>query len=967
MLADSLLPTTFWAEVVNTAFYVQNKVLVTKPHNKTPYELLIGRSSNLEFMRPFGCHVTILNTLHHLGKFDGKDDERFLVGYSVNSKTFRVFNYRTRKVEENLHVNFLQNKPNVAGNIHAGQASQEKAVVHEYILLPFIPSNPPLSLTIQSSDVNAGDIPGDVNGGDIQGDVGEISRNDDVCQGKEIRIDSSTQAVNAANPSLQVKQKQDEIFINQDKYVAEILKKFGFSKCKKQTVVAHSTTKAEYIATSRCFGQVKKVNDEVRIQALVDGKRVNIKESSIRRTLRLDDAEGTSCLTNAEIFEGLARMGYETSFDKLTFYKAFFSPQWKFLIHIILQCLSAKTTSWNEFSSTMASAIICLATNQKFNFQGDLTHHKDIFASPSLINNFFANMKRVGTGFSREVTLLFDNMLVQAPEEVDFDDIINRKRENRKWLNKALDERPYQFQMLVPSDSTVAKLQTAEDLHGDALLHYEAEIELMNLILLSIPNDIFNSVDACTSAKDIWKRVELDTFDDLFDYLQQFEKVVNTSRAKKLEKSHDLLALVAHTGSSSRNTSSYYVTHPTSVVDYNGEYQQDDIQTNSEDPLTSAMLLLARAVTQNFSNPTNNRLRTSSNTKNQAVIQCDREVVEGSNETSNVQRTLQNSSLGNTSTVQCYNCSGKGHYARNCPKPRVRDSKYFMEQMLVAKQDEAGVILIDEQNDFLYADASRMEKIEDLKFNQPITLLMLGQAMILLSTIGDDQIDSNIIFNTPNRNVNSGSVEKDTHVLDLYALEQLARNAYQEAEKQQIFAQKNNNYLNEFLEADQRAKHFDQQAQSQFIRDRDIIRDLEKQRDKLELVFNDYKRKNEEFQESHLILKRQMSEKEDSYHDTIIDLKEKLKKNVDLILKLENSLQEMFMLGPNPLSVYDQQLTHGLGYSNPFTLKQEIAQCPKLYLASSLGNSEIPLNIKDNEDTLDDASKKPTKNERKNE
>nr|GEZ69094.1 hypothetical protein [Tanacetum cinerariifolium] len=95
--------------------------------------------------------------------------------------------------------------------------------------------------------------------------------------------------------------------------------------------------------------------------------RVNIKESFIRRTLRLDNADGISRLTNVEIFEGLAKIGYENPSDKLTFYKAFFSSQWKFLIHTILQCLSAKTTSWNEFNSTMASAIICLATNQKFN------------------------------------------------------------------------------------------------------------------------------------------------------------------------------------------------------------------------------------------------------------------------------------------------------------------------------------------------------------------------------------------------------------------------------------------------------------------------------------------------------------------------------------------------------------------------------------------------------------------------
>nr|GEX72639.1 copia protein [Tanacetum cinerariifolium] len=107
-------------------------------------------------------------------------------------------------------------------------------------------------------------------------------------------------------------------------------------------------------------------------------------------------------------------------------------------------------------------------------------------------------------------------------------------------------------------------------------------------------------------------------------------------------------ANIAHMGSSSKNTSSYYVTHPTFVVDYDDEYQQDDIQTNPKDPLDYAI---------------------------------------------------------------------KEHYARNCPKPRVLDSKYFMEQMLLAKQDEAEVILTDKQNDFLFADASRLEEIEDLSAN----------------------------------------------------------------------------------------------------------------------------------------------------------------------------------------------------------------------------------------------------------
>ncbi|GJY61508.1 putative ribonuclease H-like domain-containing protein [Tanacetum coccineum] len=115
MLADSLLPIPFWAEAVNTACYVLNRVLVTKPQNKTPYELLIGKSPSISFMRPFGCPLTILNTLDSLGKFDGKSDEGYLLGYSTSSKAFRVYNKRTKRVEENLHINFLEDQPNVTG------------------------------------------------------------------------------------------------------------------------------------------------------------------------------------------------------------------------------------------------------------------------------------------------------------------------------------------------------------------------------------------------------------------------------------------------------------------------------------------------------------------------------------------------------------------------------------------------------------------------------------------------------------------------------------------------------------------------------------------------------------------------------------------------------------------------------------------------------------------------------------
>nr|GFA79331.1 hypothetical protein [Tanacetum cinerariifolium] len=99
--------------------------------------------------------------------------------------------------------------------------------------------------------------------------------------------------------------------------------------------------------------------------------------STVREVLCLDDAEGVDCLPNKEIFTELARIRYEKPSTKLTFYKAFFSSRWKFLIHTILQCMSAKQTSWNEFSSSMAFAVICLST-------GDLLTHTTKHASPTL-------------------------------------------------------------------------------------------------------------------------------------------------------------------------------------------------------------------------------------------------------------------------------------------------------------------------------------------------------------------------------------------------------------------------------------------------------------------------------------------------------------------------------------------------------------------------------------------------------
>ncbi|GJW28645.1 hypothetical protein Tco_0045520 [Tanacetum coccineum] len=128
------------------------------------------------------------------------------------------------------------------------------------------------------------------------------------------------------------------------------------------------TIYASYIEQFWNTATSKTVNSVKQIHAIVDGKAVVISESSVRSDLLFNDEDGIACLTNDEIFENLALMGYEQLSTKLTFQKGSFSPQWKFLIHTILHCISSKSTAWNEFSTNLASAVICLAKGQKFNF-----------------------------------------------------------------------------------------------------------------------------------------------------------------------------------------------------------------------------------------------------------------------------------------------------------------------------------------------------------------------------------------------------------------------------------------------------------------------------------------------------------------------------------------------------------------------------------------------------------------------
>ncbi|GKC77013.1 hypothetical protein Tco_1127787 [Tanacetum coccineum] len=187
-------------------------------------------------------------------------------------------------------------------------------------------------------------------------------------------------------------------------------------------------------------------NGEMEITATIDGKVKIVSEASIRRHLNLEDSNGISNLPTTEIFEQLALMEYVFNSDKLTFQKGHFSPQWRFLIYTILHCLSSKKSAWEQFSSNIATAIICLATNKTFNFskmifdgmvqnleskhkflmyprfiQVFLNKHKRLllphnktYIAPTLTQTLFSNIRRASKGYSGVDIPLFPTMLVQG-------------------------------------------------------------------------------------------------------------------------------------------------------------------------------------------------------------------------------------------------------------------------------------------------------------------------------------------------------------------------------------------------------------------------------------------------------------------------------------------------------------------------------------------------------------------------
>ncbi|GKC69328.1 putative ribonuclease H-like domain-containing protein, partial [Tanacetum coccineum] len=419
MLADSKMPTTFWAEAVNTACYVRNRVLVVKPHNKTSYKLFHGRTPTLSFMRPFGCPVTILNTIDHLGKLDGKADESLVrapdvVGsgpdwlFDIDALT-RTMNYEPvvadpkssyddgskpssddeKKVDEvprkESKCNDQEKEDNVnsTNTVNAAGIKEVNVVGGKTsIKLPFDPNMPALE------DYNIFDSSRDDEDDGAEADMNNLDTTIQVSPIPTTRIhkDHHLEQVigdfQSATHTRKISKNLKEHGLEEPKKVIHTLKdpswiealqeEFLQFKLQEVWTLVDLPNGKKAIGTKWVFRNKKDergivIRNKARLVAqgaFLYGKieeevyvcqppgfedpdfpnRVYKVEKALyglhqvpRANLQLADKEGVDCLPNSTIHEQLALMG-------------------------------SKTTDWNEFSSVMTSAIICLAINQKFNF-----------------------------------------------------------------------------------------------------------------------------------------------------------------------------------------------------------------------------------------------------------------------------------------------------------------------------------------------------------------------------------------------------------------------------------------------------------------------------------------------------------------------------------------------------------------------------------------------------------------------
>nr|GEU40152.1 hypothetical protein [Tanacetum cinerariifolium] len=406
---------------------VKNRALVVKPHNKTPYELFRGRTPALSFMRPFGCHVTILNTLDHLGKFDRKYNDGFFVGNSLNIKSFRVYNLRTRKVEENLHIRFLEDKPSITGNdpewlfdinvltksmnyvpvvactnsndfvgteesISGGHPGKEKGSNQDYILMLLWK----VGSVFDSSSKNASnDEP--QSSSDARQKYDEVS---DKENGATNELNStfknlSTEYTDDPNmPGLKTIATNDDFekdadFTNLESLIQmDVKSAFLYERIKEEVYVCQPTWFEDPDHPDKVYKVVKALYG-LQVKPKEDGIFIS-QDKYVAEVLRkFNFLDVKSASTPVDIEKTLVKDANGDDVD----------------VHL--------------YRSMIKSLMYLTASRPDIIQVEGMLKHKDIYVTPFHTKKIFANMKRQGKDFSGKVKPLFETMMVQPQEDID--------------------------------------------------------------------------------------------------------------------------------------------------------------------------------------------------------------------------------------------------------------------------------------------------------------------------------------------------------------------------------------------------------------------------------------------------------------------------------------------------------------------------------------------------------------------
>ncbi|GKB94988.1 hypothetical protein Tco_0981125 [Tanacetum coccineum] len=345
-----------------------------------------------------------------------------------------------------------------------------------------------------------------------------------------------------------------------------------------------------------------------------------------------------------------------------------------------------------------------------------------------------------------------------------------------------------------------------------------------------------------------------------------------------------------------------------SVVDYDDEYQGELQKDSQKDKLTTVMMLLARAISQKFSTPTNNHLRILSNTRNQALVQDDRVDLQtknagyGGNANKNAGRQNRN---------QAFN-AGNGNDESNqivqrVPRTESTPGKANVQSM----KEESGSNLNNKENDFMLDTSYGEETMEELT---AIVMLMARIQPANGNTKNVPSYDAKAVSE-----VNASSMVHEQYKETCEELEHELRN------------------------------------------DKDTIERILKEKDKIQNDFLKVENEKIIIQHETQLEKKAFKEREDRYLDDILDLEEKLSSHDRIVYKMGQSIQTIHMLGKKPNKVYDPFLKAGLGYTNPVRLKKAIAAQPKMYDGDLIHNNKLVIHSTDSEETLEDAKESRNK------